>query len=377
MDPTPADEAKDPALPAEVIPIGAQPPTEIALEGPKCPRCGATSEVPVCPNCGLPTGVLVLDQMQKYFDVRQRLFRPALHVKAVDGVTLAIQKGETIAIVGESGCGKTTLGRTAIRLLEPTGGGLYYDGRDITHLKMKELLWLRRKSQIVPQDPYASVNPAFTIFKILEEPLLVHHIGAPKERAERVQTALESVQLTPPEIFAHKFPHMLSGGQRQRVAVARSLMLEPELIVADEPVSMLDASVRISILELLKKIQLEYGVSFIYITHDLATARHFSNRVGIMYAGKMVEHGPVGSVLVEPLHPYTQALMDAIPDPDPNNRYRKITSLPGEPPSLVNPPSGCNFHPRCPIAKLGLCDVEVPLLRELRPGHFVACHLAE
>jgi len=377
MDPTPADEAKDPALPAEVIPIGAQPPTEIALEGAKCPRCGAAFEGPVCPNCGLPTGVLVLDQMQKYFDVRQRLFRPALHVKAVDGVTLAIQKGETIAIVGESGCGKTTLGRTAIRLLEPTGGGLYYDGRDITHLKMKELLWLRRKSQIVPQDPYASVNPAFTIFKILEEPLLVHHIGAPKERAERVQTALESVQLTPPELFAQKFPHMLSGGQRQRVAVARSMMLEPELIIADEPVSMLDASVRISILELLKKIQLEYGVSFIYITHDLATARHFSNRVGIMYAGKMVEHGPVGSVLVEPLHPYTLALMDAIPDPDPNNRYRKITSLPGEPPSLVNPPSGCHFHPRCPIAKLGLCDVEEPLLRELRPGHLVACHLAE
>ena len=377
MDPTPADEAKDPALPAEVIPIGAQPPTEIALEGAKCPRCGAAFEGPVCPNCGLPTGVLVLDQMQKYFDVRQRLFRPPLHVKAVDGVSLAIQKGETIAIVGESGCGKTTLGRAAIRLLEPTGGGLYYDGRDITHLKMKELLWLRRKSQIVPQDPYASVNPAFTIFKILEEPLLVHHIGAPKERAERVQTALESVQLTPPEIFAHKFPHMLSGGQRQRVAVARSMMLEPELIIADEPVSMLDASVRISILELLKKIQLEYGVSFIYITHDLATARHFSNRVGIMYAGKMVEHGPVGSVLVEPLHPYTLALMDAIPDPDPNNRYRKITSLPGEPPSLVNPPSGCHFHPRCPIAKLGLCDVEEPLLRELRPGHLVACHLAE
>jgi len=377
MEPTPPDEARDPTLSAEVIPEVSQPPAEIAPEGPKCARCGAALEGPACANCGLPTGVLVLDQMQKYFDVRQRLFRPALHVKAVDGVSLVIQKGETIAIVGESGCGKTTLGRTAIRLLEPTGGGLYYDGRDITHLKMKELLWLRRKSQIVPQDPYASVNPAFTIFKILEEPLLVHHIGAPKERAERVQTALESVQLTPPELFAQKFPHMLSGGQRQRVAVARSLMLEPELIVADEPVSMLDASVRISILELLKKIQLEYGVSFIYITHDLATARHFSNRVGIMYAGKMVEHGPVGSVLVEPLHPYTQALMDAIPDPDPNNRYRKITSLPGEPPSLVNPPSGCNFHPRCPIAKLGLCDVEVPLLRELRPGHFVACHLAE
>ena len=326
---------------------------------------------------GAENAILVLDQVQTYFEVRTKLLRPRVHVKAVDGVSLAIEKGETIAIVGESGCGKTTLGRTSIRLIEPTAGHVVFDGQDISHQKMRDLMWLRRKTQIVPQDPYASVNPAFTIFKILEEPLLVHRVGTPSERAERVRAALESVKLNPPELFSQKFPHMLSGGQRQRVAVARAMMLDPELIIADEPVSMLDASVRVSILELLRQIQEKLKIGFMYITHDLATARHFSNRIGVMYAGKLVELGPVVAVLQEPLHPYTQALMAAIPDPDPQNRFRKIAALPGEPPSLVEPPPGCRFHPRCPIAKSGLCDVEEPILRELRPGHFVACHLAE
>ncbi len=326
---------------------------------------------------GAENAILVLERVETYFNVRQRLFRPPVHVKAVDGVSLAIGKGETIAMVGESGCGKTTLGRTSIRLIDPTGGRVIYNGQDITHQKQKDLMWLRRKTQIVPQDPYASLNPAYTIQKILEEPLLVHKMGTLEERAERVRAALASVQLNPPDLFAAKFPHMLSGGQRQRVAVARAMMLEPELIVADEPVSMLDASVRVSILELLRQIQETSNVAFMYITHDLATARHFSNRIGVMYAGKVAELGPVGSVLREPLHPYTQALMAAIPDPDPQNRFRPVQALPGEPPSLVDPPSGCRFHPRCPIAKQGLCDVEEPLLRELRAEHFVACHLAE
>jgi len=304
------------------------------------------------------------------------MFKPRVFLKAVDGVSLAIQRGETLAVVGESGCGKTTLGRTAVRLIEPTGGRVLYDGQDITHTRQRDLMWLRRKTQIVPQDPYASANPAYTVFKILEEPLLVHRIGTPQEREDQVHSALEAVKMTPPDFFAQKFPHMLSGGQRQRVAVARSLILEPELIIADEPVSMLDASVRISILELMRQIQEERRVAFLYITHDLATAKHFSDRIGIMYAGKLVELGPVKAVLKEPLHPYTQALMAAIPDPDPQNRFRDLPALPGEPPRLIDPPTGCRFHPRCPIAQEGLCDVEEPALRELRPEHWVACHLA-
>jgi len=321
--------------------------------------------------------ILLLDNVQTYFGFRQGMFKPRLYLKAVDGVSLEIQKGETLAIVGESGCGKTTLGRTSVRLLEPTGGRILYDGQDITHTKPRDLMWLRRKTQIVPQDPYASVNPAFTIYKILEEPLLVHHQGTPDDRKNKINDALEAVKLDPPGFFAQKYPHMLSGGQRQRVAVARSLILNPELIIADEPVSMLDASVRISILALMRQIQIERHLAFLYITHDVATAKHFSDRIGVMYAGKVVELGPVKDVLSEPLHPYTQALMAAIPDPDPQNRFRIIAALPGEPPRLIDPPPGCRFHPRCPIARAGLCDVEEPPLRELRPGHTVACHLAE
>lgn len=326
---------------------------------------------------GSDRALLVLENVQTYFEIRSRFLRPGISLRAVDGVSLVIATGETLAIVGESGCGKTTLGRTALRLIEPTGGRILFDGQDITHLKQSQLMWLRRKTQIVPQDPYASVNPAFTIYKILEEPLIVHRIGTHEEREARVHAALEAVKLLPPDRFAQKFPHMLSGGQRQRVAVARSLILEPELIVADEPVSMLDASVRISILELMRQIQDERRVAFLYITHDLATAKHFADRIGIMYAGKVVELGPVKAVLGEPLHPYTQALIDAIPDPDPKNRLRTLRALPGEPPILTDPPPGCRFHPRCPIAQTGLCEIEEPLLRQLRPTHWVACHLAK
>lgn len=218
-------------------------------------------EAPSVP--GAENAILVLDNVQTYFGFRPKMFRPRAFVRAVDGVSLAVGRGETLAIVGESGCGKTTLGRTALRLIEPTGGRIIFDGQEITHTRPSELMWLRRKTQIVPQDPYASVNPAFTIFKILEEPLIVHKIGTHQERETRVHDALEAVKLLPPDLFAQKFPHMLSGGQRQRVAVARSLILEPALIVADEPVSMLDASVRISILELMREIQVERGVAFL------------------------------------------------------------------------------------------------------------------
>lgn len=311
-----------------------------------------------------------------WFQVGGTLFRKPIPVKAVDDVSFAIRRGETISVVGESGSGKTTLGRTVLRLLEPTDGRLLYAGMDITHAWQRDLMWLRRKAGIIPQDPYSSVNPTFPIFRILEEPLSVQKLGTRREHAERIYRALDNVKLTPPDFFAQKYPHQLSGGQRQRVAVARAMILEPEFIVADEPVSMLDASVRISILKLLRQLQQGFRISFLYITHDLATARHFSDRVGIMYAGKLVELGPVGSLLAEPLHPYTQALMEAIPDPDPENRLKERAALPGEPPTLTSPPPGCRFHPRCPIAKAGLCDVEEPELRELRPGHLVACHLA-
>lgn len=317
------------------------------------------------------------EALRLWFEVGGGLFRGGLFVRAVDGVDLTIQPGETVAIVGESGCGKTTLGRTLLRLLHPTDGKIVFEGRDITHVNEEDLFWLRAKAQMIPQDPYSSLNPSFPIARILEEPLVVHKEGKAEERHERVLQALKEVKLNPPELFAVKYPHMLSGGQRQRVAVARALILNPSFIVADEPVSMLDASVRVSILNLLRSLQDKYGISFIYITHDLATARHFSDRIAIMYAGRIVEVAPAESLVDEPLHPYTQALTEAIPDPDPENRHRSMQAIPGEPPSLVNPPPACRFHPRCPIAIAGLCDVEQPLLRELRPNHEVACHPAE
>lgn len=322
-------------------------------------------------------GVVNLVDLRKWFMVAGGLFRQPLFVRAVDGVSLKVHSGETVALVGESGCGKTTLGRTILRLLEPTAGEIHFDGQAITHTPEKELKWLRRKAQMIPQDPYSSLNPTFPVFDLLKEPLIIHALGDKAERQARVYAALERVHLTPPDFFAGKYPHMLSGGQRQRVVVARSLILNPEFIVADEPVSMLDASVKISILELLREIQVNFNVGFLHITHDLAMAHHFAERVGVMYAGKLVELGPRGSVLQEPLHPYTQALMEAIPDPDPRNRFKERRTIPGEPPNLIFPPPGCRFHPRCPIAKAGLCDIEKPFLRELRPGHWVACHLAE
>ncbi len=315
--------------------------------------------------------------LRTWFEIGSGLLRPGLFLRAVDGVDLAIRPGETLAIVGESGCGKTTLGRTLLRLIEPTDGRIIFDGREITHLAEKNLMWFREKAQIVHQDPYSSLNPAFTISHILEDPLIIHGIKDAEDRRERIVKGLEEVHLRPAELFAAKYPHMLSGGQRQRVAVARALMLNPRFIVADEPVSMLDASVRVSILNMLRDLQSKYRISFLYITHDLATARHFSDRIAIMYAGKVVEVAPSPDLIREPLHPYTQALIEALPEPDPTNRLREMRTVPGEPPSLVDPPTACRFHPRCPIAIAGLCDVEEPLLRQLRPDHEAACHPAE
>ncbi|MCI4438634.1 ABC transporter ATP-binding protein [archaeon] len=316
------------------------------------------------------------ERLKTWFEVRRGIFSKSYHIRAVDDVSLKLRKGEAIAIVGESGSGKTSLGKTLVRLYKPTGGKIIFDGKDITNLEGKELLWYRRHAQIIYQDPFSSLPPFFSIYRILEEPLLIHKIGSEKERREMIFEALKNVRLTPVELMASKYPHMLSGGQRQRVAIARALILKPSFIVADEPVSMLDASVRIEILFLLRELQNKYGISFIYITHDLATTRYFSERIAIMYAGKIVEEASSDEVIERPLHPYTQALLKAIPEPDPENRKIIKEVPPGEPPDLVSPPSGCRFHPRCPYA-MEICRKEEPPTREILPNHFVACHFAE
>ncbi len=317
-----------------------------------------------------------LEAVKVHFPIRRGLFARGV-VKAVDGVSLQLARGETVALVGESGSGKTTLGRASLRLIEPTAGRVLFDGRDITHVPEARLKWFRRRAQAVFQDPYSSLNGTMTIEQIVEEPLIIHGVGTREERRARVLEALEAVRLRPPEEFLKKFPHQLSGGQRQRAAIARALVLDPEYVVADEPVSMVDASSRAEILLVLKERQEAAGTAILYITHDIATARHFAHRVGVMYLGHLVELGPSERVIENPLHPYTQALIAAVPEPDPTNRLRERPVIPGEPPSPAHTPKGCPFHPRCPKAMKGTCDVEgrTPQLKEHEPGHWVACYL--
>jgi peptide/nickel transport system ATP-binding protein len=309
--------------------------------------------------------------LRVWFPIR-RFFREALFVRAVDDVSFDLRRGETLAIVGESGSGKTTLGKTCLKLIEPTSGSIIYDGKDITRVSNKDLGWYRREAQIIYQDPFSSLNPFFTVYKTLEEPLIVNKMEG--DRSELIYKALEDVKLTPVEEFIGKYPHMLSGGQRQRVAIARALILKPRFVVADEPVSMLDVSVRIEILYLLKELQDRYGISFLYITHDIATVKYFSDRIGIMYAGRFVESGSIRTVVSDPLHPYTKALIDAIPDPDPRNRFAERKVIPGEPPSPINIPPGCRFHPRCPYA-MPICREKEPILHEVEKNRYVACWL--
>lgn len=324
--------------------------------------------------------VVRVENLKKWFPLRRGLSdilfrRPRRYVKAVDGVSFEIKKGEIFALAGESGCGKTTTGRTILRLVEPTGGRVEFLGRDVTKLDKKEMKeFLRRKAQIIFQDPYESLNPRKTVEDIVGEPLEVHGLVDTKaEKREIVSKYLEEVGLTPPEDFIFRFPHELSGGQRQRVAIARALVVEPEFIVADEPVSMLDMSIRASILNLMLDLRDKRGLSYLFITHDLATAKYVADRLAIMYLGKIVEIGSAVEVIDNPLHPYTQALISAVPVPDPRHKIGDIP-IKGEVPSPIDIPLGCRFHPRC-VKAFEPCNKEIPELKEIEPDHFVACHL--
>ena len=325
------------------------------------------------------TELLALDNVSMEFRARTRFLR-TVPVRALSDVSLTVAKGETVAVVGESGSGKTTLGRVVLRLLKPTSGRVAFDGEDITGLSASSLKRIRRRAQGIFQDPFSSIDPFMTVGQIVEEPLVIHGYrkgghrnGA--SRQELVHWALSEVKLQPAEELSAKYPHTLSGGQRQRVAIARALVLQPELVVADEPVSMIDASSRAEILYLLRELQERHGTAFLYITHDIATARHFSHRIAVMYLGRIVELGPTRQVIDAPLHPYTQALLEAVPEPDPANRLRQRGAVTGEPASPVSPPPGCHFHPRCPHLIAGRCDVVQPEQVEVRPGHLVECHL--
>ncbi len=320
--------------------------------------------------------LLEVDNLVKHFSIGGGFGGgQAAQVRAVDGVSFTIRRGETLGLVGESGCGKTTTGRCILQLERPTSGRIVFEGVDLTTLGHDALRAVRRRVQVIFQDPYSSLNPRMTIGQILAEPLVVHGIVREKAaRAARVQELLFQVGLQPQH--ARRYPHQLSGGQRQRVGIARALAMEPALIVCDEPVSALDVSIQAQIINLLEDLQSRLGLTYLFIAHDLSVVRHISDRVAVMYLGKIVEITDRQRLYEEPLHPYTRALLSAVPIPDPAlEARRERTVLRGEVPSLLNPPPGCVFHPRCPIA-VDRCSAEIPPLREIRPGHSAACHLA-
>ena len=320
--------------------------------------------------------LLEVDNLVKHFSVGGGMFSgPPGLVRAIDGVSFSIRRGETLGLVGESGCGKTTTGRCILQLERPTSGRIMFEGVDLVTLEGAALRAVRRRIQVIFQDPYSSLNPRMTIGQMLAEPLEVHGIVREKAaRADRVQELLSQVGLLPQH--AKRYPHQLSGGQRQRVGIARALAMEPSLIVCDEPVSALDVSIQAQIINLLEDLQAKYGLTYLFIAHDLSVVRHTSDRVAVMYLGKIVENADRTKLYEEPLHPYTRALLSAVPIPDPRlEASREHTVLRGEVPSPLRPPPGCVFHPRCPVA-VERCSAEVPPIREIRPGHWAACHLA-
>lgn len=318
--------------------------------------------------------LIQVNNLVKYFPIRGGfLQRVRAWVQAVDNVSFTIREGETVGLVGESGCGKTTVGRTMLRLIEPTSGSVIFNGVEIFKLRGRELKEMRRNMQIIFQDPYASLDPRTPIGESIAEGLKIHNIGNARERYETVITMLRKVGME--DYHARRYPHEFSGGQRQRIGIARALALRPKFIVADEPVSALDVSIQSQVLNILKELQREFGLTYLFIAHNLSVVEHISDRVAVMYLGKMVEMAERGDLFRNPLHPYTQALMSAIPIPDPTLKRERII-LQGDVPSPVNPPSGCRFHPRCPVA-LDHCAVQEPPFREVSPDHWVACWRVE
>ncbi|MBS3750256.1 MAG: dipeptide ABC transporter ATP-binding protein [Anaerolineales bacterium] len=318
--------------------------------------------------------IVRVEHLVKYYPVFGGVFRQEVNqVQAVDDVSFSIKEGETLGLVGESGCGKTTVGHTMLKLREPTSGSMIFDKRDIFALSGQELKTIRREIQIVFQDPYASLDPRLPVGESIAEGLKIHRVGTNQDRVDKVLEALKNVGLE--DYHAHRYPHEFSGGQRQRIGIARALALNPRFIVLDEPVSALDVSIQAQVLNILNNLQEEYGLTYLFIAHNLAVVEHISDRVAVMYLGKIVELADREDLFDHPLHPYTQALMSAIPLPDPTKKRERII-LSGDVPSPLNPPPGCRFHPRCPIAE-SRCAVDEPELRELAPGHTVACHFAE
>jgi peptide/nickel transport system ATP-binding protein/oligopeptide transport system ATP-binding protein len=317
--------------------------------------------------------LLEVQDLKKHFPIRKGVFsRVYGHVHAVDGVSFQIERGETLGLVGESGCGKSTVGRTVLKLLEPTGGRIIVHGHDVTDLDAADMFPYREKMQMIYQDPYASLNPRMTAGDIVGEPLVIHRIAAGRERQERVTELFARVGLRP-ELMT-SYPHEFSGGQRQRIGIARALALQPELIIGDEPVSALDVSIQAQIINLLMDLQDEYKLSFLFVAHDLGVVQHISHRVAVMYLGRIVEMADRTSLFAMPLHPYTEALLSAVPVRKARARGRKRMILTGDVPSPVTPPPGCHFHTRCPYAT-ARCRHEDPALREVQPGHWTACHL--
>jgi oligopeptide transport system ATP-binding protein len=320
--------------------------------------------------------LLRVEDLKMHFPIYRGVFqRQVGAVRAVDGITFDVYRGETLGLVGESGCGKSTAGRTILQLYKPTSGNVHFEGKDLVKLKGEELRQMRRKMQMIFQDPYASLNPRMTVGQLVGEPLMVHNVATGAEINDRVAHLLELVNLNP--AFASRYPHEFSGGQRQRIGVARALALQPSFIICDEPISALDVSIQAQVVNLLEDLQEKFNLTYLFIAHDLSMVRHISKRVAVMYLGVFVELADRDELYANPLHPYTQALLSAVPIPDPiADAKRKRTILEGDVPSPANPPSGCRFRTRCPIAQ-PQCAESRPEFRELKPGHFVACFFAE